>query len=224
MTTEQLTLTASAPVLDVKADLLCHIPKLRAFAISLYGRSGGRAERAEDLVQETMLKAWAHIHSFVPGTNMKAWLYTILRNEFYSEFRKRRNEVRDEDGSQAAKLQCQPAQEGHMHLLELDEAMSRLQSEQREALILVVASEHSYEDAAALCGCATGTMKSRVNRARAKLAELLAPAEKPEKPDVVWFRSLPAAEDGSPPHMPAYSIARDAVESVRSSHTRGTKF
>ena len=87
MRTEQSPLTQCSPVSDVKGDLLGALPKLRAFAISLCGRTGGRVERAEDLVQETVMKALANLHSFVPGTNMTGWLYTILRNEFYSEYR-----------------------------------------------------------------------------------------------------------------------------------------
>jgi RNA polymerase sigma-70 factor (ECF subfamily) len=159
------------------------LPKLRAFAVSLCGRSGGRAERADDLVQETIVKALSNINSFVPGTNMTAWLYTILRNEFYSEYRKRRREVQDEDGIFAAKLISKPSQEGHMGFLELQDALDQLRPEHREALILVAASGHSYEDAAKLCACAIGTVKSRVNRARAKLAELLA---MPEQPKIAW--------------------------------------
>src|SRR6202041_3762355 len=160
----------SSVTIDIKDDLLGAIPNLRAFAISLCGRGA----RADDLVQETLVKAWANIHSFEPGSNMIAWLYTILRNEFYSEYRKRRHEVGDEEGRHAARLATRPTQEGHMQFQDFRAALDRLAADHREALILVGASGLSYEDAAAICGCAVGTMKSRVNRARTRLADLLA--------------------------------------------------
>jgi len=167
----------------VKEDLLAALPNLRAFAISLCGRGA----RADDLVQETLVKAWANIDSFQPGTNMIAWLYTILRNEYYSEYRKRRHEVSDEDGRHAARLATRPTQEGRIQFLDFRAALDRLAPDHREALILVGASGLSYEDAAALCHCAVGTMKSRVNRARTRLAELLAmPANNHLEPDMTW--------------------------------------
>jgi RNA polymerase sigma-70 factor (ECF subfamily) len=158
-----------APPPCPKDEMLAAVPKLRGFAVSLCGRTA----RADDLVQETLVKAWANLGSFQPGSNMVAWLCTILRNEFYSEFRRRRHEVGDEEGRFAARLATLPAQEGHMRLLEFRDALALLADEQREALILVGASGLSYEEAAAICGCAVGTMKSRASRARAKLAEIL---------------------------------------------------
>ena len=152
-----------------KDEMLAAVPKLRGFAVSLCGRTA----RADDLVQEALVKAWGNLGSFQPGSNMVAWLCTILRNEFYSEFRRRRHEVGDEDGRFAARLATLPAQEGHMRLLEFRDALALLADEQREALILVGASGLSYEEAAAICGCAVGTMKSRASRARAKLSEIL---------------------------------------------------
>jgi len=154
---------------QITADLLGVIPNLRAFAVSLCGN----IDRADDLVQETLVKAWSNIASFVEGTNLRAWLFTILRNIYYSEYRKRRREVADPDGSFAAKLATVPAQTGHMDLLDFRAALQRLPSDQREALILIGASGLSYEEAAGVCGCAIGTMKSRVNRARSRLAEML---------------------------------------------------
>ncbi len=165
--------TPVSPIADIEGELLMALPTLRAYAISLCGRS----ERADDLVQETAVKALANMSSFLPGSNLMAWLYTILRNEFYSEYRKRRREVEDDEGHYAAKMECRPDQEGHMRFLDLRDALDRLAPDHRKALILVGAAGHSYDDAATLCGCAVGTMKSRVNRARGKLAELLgAPA------------------------------------------------
>lgn len=193
---------------DVKAELLLALPRLRAFAISLCGRTGGRAERADDLVQETLLKALAHITSFVPGSNMIAWLYTILRNEFYSQYRKNRLEVQDQDGEHAARLQTRASQEDHIHFLELGDAMDRLRPEHREALILVAASGLSYDDAATLCACAVGTMKSRVSRARVRLSEMLQIAEPCETPETAWTDASDAANDLDPvSRIPIWSVA-----------------
>lgn len=155
---------------DLRATMLASVPNLRAFAISLCGNS----DRANDLVQETLLKAWAHQDSFQPGTNMQAWLFTILRNQFRSEYRKRRREVEDADGVHAQTLTAPEGQTSHVEMEELKKALEQLPSDQREALILVGASGFSYEEASQICGCAVGTIKSRVNRARMRLAELLA--------------------------------------------------
>ena len=130
-------------------------------------------DRADDLVQETLLRALANIDSFQPGSNLAAWLFTILRNLFRSDYRKRRREVEDADGSYAKTLKTQPAQSAHLEFEEFRAALDKLPQDQREALILVGASGFSYEDAAAICGCAVGTIKSRVNRARSKLSALL---------------------------------------------------
>ena len=150
--------------------MLSAVPSLRAFAISL----SGNVDRADDLVQETLLRAMANIDSFQPGTNMSAWLFTILRNLFRSEYRKRRREVEDADGSYADTLTSHPEQHGRIEFEEFRKALSQLPPDQREALILVGASGFSYEEAAGICSCAVGTIKSRVNRARTRLSELLA--------------------------------------------------
>jgi len=149
--------------------VLAAIPKLRAFAISL----SGNVDRADDLVQETMLRALANIHSFQPGTNLQAWLFTILRNLFRSEYRKRKREVEDVDGRHADSLVSHPEQDSNLEFKELRVALGKLPQDQREALILVGASGFSYEEAAAICECAVGTIKSRVNRARHRLASEL---------------------------------------------------
>jgi RNA polymerase sigma-70 factor (ECF subfamily) len=159
--------TPGPSIAELKDDLLKAIPKLRAYARNLCRST----ERADDLVQEALVKALAHINTFVPGSNLTAWLYTILRNEFYSAFRKRRREVEDNGGRHAALLQVRPVQEGHMHFLDVRNALTRLTTEHREALMLVV-SGLSYQEAAVMCGCASGTMKSRISRARDKLAEM----------------------------------------------------
>jgi RNA polymerase sigma-70 factor, ECF subfamily len=155
---------------SVREAMLGAVPSLRAFAISL----SGNVDRADDLVQETLLRAMANIDSFQPGTNLPAWLFTILRNLFRSEYRKRRREVEDADGSYAESLKSYPEQHGRIEFEEFRVALMKLPADQREALILVGASGFSYEETAAICECAVGTIKSRVNRARRRLAELLA--------------------------------------------------
>jgi RNA polymerase sigma-70 factor (ECF subfamily) len=154
---------------EITANILEIIPNLRAFAVSLCGNF----DRADDLVQETILKAWNKLDSFVEGTNLRAWLFTILRNVYFSEYRKRRREVEDADGAFAGKLTTAPGQNSHMDMLDFRAALDRLPVDQREALILIGGSGLSYEEAASICGCPVGTMKSRVNRARTRLGELL---------------------------------------------------
>jgi RNA polymerase sigma-70 factor, ECF subfamily len=154
---------------DFKRNLIASLPKLRAFAVSLIGNP----DRADDLVQDTIMKAWAKQDSFELGTNIKAWLFTILRNEFYSQMRKRGREVQDSDGIFTEQLSVHPAQYGSLDLQDFRKALEKLPDDQREAIILVGASGFSYEEAADICGCAVGTIKSRVSRARTRLQELL---------------------------------------------------
>ncbi len=149
--------------------MLAAVPRLRAFARSL----SGNIDRADDLVQETLARAIAHIDSFRPGTNMTAWLFTILRNQFRSEYRKRRHEVEDTDGSYADSLKSPPAQNSRVELGEFRLALATLPFNQREALLLVGAAGFTYDEAAHICETVAGTIKSRVNRARTRLLELL---------------------------------------------------
>ncbi|MBD8556577.1 RNA polymerase sigma factor [Rhizobium sp. CFBP 8762] len=152
-----------------KREMLSALPSLRAFAMSLIGRH----DRADDLVQDTIMKAWAKQDHFEMGTNMKAWLFTILRNELYSQMRKRGREVQDSDGFFTESLAQHPSQYGSLDLQDFRKALESLPSDQREAIILVGASGFSYEEAAEICGCALGTIKSRVNRARQRLQDIL---------------------------------------------------
>jgi len=149
--------------------MIAEMPNLRAFAISL----SGNVHQADDLVQETLLKAWSNANNFVAGTNLRAWLFTILRNTYYSIYRRRGREVQDSDGIYAKRIATAAPQESAMEMQEFRVALTKLSEEHREALLLVGASGFSYEEAAEVCGVAVGTVKSRVNRARAKLAELL---------------------------------------------------
>ncbi len=156
--------------LSLKDLLLAELPSLRAFALSL----AGAEDRADDLVQDTLMKAWANASSFEEGTNMRAWLFTIMRNTFFSQYRKARREVQDVDGEAASRLVAMPDQMAHLDFVDFRAHLERLPADQREALVLIGASGFSYEEAAEICGCAVGTIKSRVNRARRRLMELLA--------------------------------------------------
>lgn len=160
---------ASRTKAETRDELVGLVPELRAFALSL----SRNPSAADDLVQETVLKAWAKLDSFTPGTNMRAWLFTILRNTFYSGARKAQREVADVDGAHAARLSQGPDHDGRLALRDFAVAFAKLPDEQREVLILIGASGLSYEEAAQTCGCAVGTIKSRLNRGRARLAELL---------------------------------------------------
>src|SRR5271156_1852330 len=154
---------------DFKTELLGLVPFLRAFARSLTGNQ----EAADDLAQETLVKAWQSRASFTPGSNLKAWLFTILRNQFYSD---RRRAWRQAPWDQEAAERI-PGSSGEQawaaELSDTARALAGLSDEQREALILVGAGGFSYEDAAAICHCAVGTVKSRVARARKTLVALL---------------------------------------------------
>lgn len=152
-----------------KADLLDLIPFLRAFARSLCGNQ----ETADDLAQETLVKAWQARNMFAPGTNLKAWLFTILRNQFYSDRRRAwRQAPWDQDA--AERIPGSSAEQSWAaELSDTTRALAQLSDEQREALILVGAGGFSYEDAAAICHCAVGTVKSRVARARKSLLAIL---------------------------------------------------
>ena len=156
------------PNASVQRAILAKVPELRAFAISLCRNR----DRADDLVQETVLRAWANIDSFQPETNLSAWLFTIMRNHLRSEYRKRRHELEDLDGGYAESVTCQPEQETWLRLQELRAALGRLPINQREPLMLY-ASGCSYAEIARVCGSKVGTIKSRLNRGRIRLTELM---------------------------------------------------
>jgi len=119
------------------------------------------------------MKAWAKQDSYQMGTNIKAWLFTILRNEFYSQMRKRGREVQDTDGAFTERMSVHPSQYGVLDMADFKKALDSLPPDQREAIILIGASGFSYEEAAEICKCAVGTMKSRVSRARTRLQDIL---------------------------------------------------
>ncbi len=174
MTTSEQPGAARPDPSSMKRQLVGAVPVLRAFARSL----AGNRDRADDLVQETLARALANWDKFQEGTNLHAWLVTILRNQFYSEGRKRRREVEDVDGVMAGQLSDRPSQMGHLELGEFVRALQTLPDVQREALLLVGASGFSYEETAEICGVRVGTIKSRVSRARSRLEELLDGSQK----------------------------------------------
>lgn len=154
---------------DFKRELTEVIPHLRAFARGLCGRP----DMADDLVQEALLKAWAAQDRFEPGTSMRAWTFVILRNAYLTDMRRNRFRGNYDEGV-AERILTQPAeQEEPLHLSDMHRALLTLPPERREALLLVGAGGFSYEEAAQICGCALGTIKSRVGRARATLNEML---------------------------------------------------
>lgn len=149
--------------------ILSEVPALRAFARSLTRN----VVSADDLVQDTLVKAISNIEKFQEGTNVRAWLFTIQRNIFYSQKRKAARETEDPDGDLAGQLAVKPDHDGRLEMAEFHRAFEQLKAEQREALTLIGAMGFSYEEAAEMCGVATGTMKSRVGRARKELAVLM---------------------------------------------------
>ncbi len=160
-----------------KRELTGVIPHLRAFARGLCGRP----DLADDLVQETLLKAWAAQERFEPGTSMRAWTFVILRNAYLTDMRRNRFRA-DYDETVAERILVAPAaQEGPMHLSDMHRALLTLPPERREALLLVGAGGFSYEEAANICGCAVGTIKSRVGRARATLSQMIESGQIPRR-------------------------------------------
>ena len=170
---------ATAPVLNARSDpkmelqfkkeLVNLIPHLRAFARTL----AGNPTAADDLAQDAMMKAWDARASYQMGTNMKAWTFMILRNQFYSEKRRSwRSTQLDQEAAERTLIAIDDP-ESPVHLDEMRQAIKKLPAEQREALILVGAGGFAYEEAADICGCAVGTVKSRVSRARRALHEIM---------------------------------------------------
>lgn len=165
-------MTKSTPN-DPRDELVEHLSALRAFALSLT-REGASAD---DLVQDTIVKAWTNIDKFQAGTNLRAWLFTILRNTFFSSKRKTKREVSDPEGVHAGALFEKPQHDGRLAMNEFMRAFDQLSAEHREVLILVGANGYSYQEAADMMSVAAGTAKSRASRARARLCELLGLAE-----------------------------------------------
>lgn len=162
---------------DFKRELTDVVPHLRAFARGLCGRP----DMADDLVQETLLKAWAAQERFEPGTSMRAWTFVILRNAYLTDMRRNRFRGEYDEGVAERILTAPAGQEEPIHLSDMHRALLTLPPERREALLLVGAGGFSYEEAASICGCAVGTIKSRVGRARATLNSMLAEGSIPQR-------------------------------------------
>lgn len=159
--------------------LVALLPHLRAFARGLCGRP----DMADDLVQEAVMRAWSARSNFTPGTNLKAWTFTILRNYFLNDLRRGRRETELDDHTAETMLVTRATQEEGLHMNDLQHALERLPDDRREALLLVGASGFSYEEAAQVCDVPIGTMKSRVARGRAQLHAILDEASLPPPPD-----------------------------------------
>jgi len=160
-----------------KAELTKVIPHLRAFGRSL----SGNRDLADDLVQETLLKAWAARKRFQAGTNMRAWTFIILRNLFLSQMRRARFKGEWDDLTADRLLAAPASQDRHVELADMQRALLHLPQPQREALILVGAGGFAYEEAAEICGCAVGTIKSRVARGRVALEALMTGGQLPSR-------------------------------------------
>jgi RNA polymerase sigma-70 factor (ECF subfamily) len=142
---------------------------MRSFALSLCRDE----QQADDLVQEALVKGWQRRDSFEQGTNLRAWLFTILRNNYVSEVRRKNLMPVEASNDCVERLSEHPAQPAHIDLQDFAAGLGKLEPAQREALILVGAEGFTYEEAAQICGVAVGTIKSRVNRARRHLVKLL---------------------------------------------------
>ncbi len=181
----------------VNDDMVALMPQLHNFARSL---TRDRV-RADDLVQEALTRAVTHIERFRPGTNLKAWLFTIVRNEHYSQLRRRKFEAYGVNTEDLPEPSVPADHDGKLELRDLNRALAALSPSQRTALILVSASGFSYEEAAEICGCAVGTIKSRVARARETLMQMIEgvlPIPKPQ-----------ASPQGQRPHqrLPGFGVA-----------------
>lgn len=149
--------------------LMLHTPQLRAFAISL----SGSHSTADDLVQETLLRAWNNRDKFEMGTNLRAWLLTILRNIYFNQWRRQKRSPVTGGDDHLNYVGRDAEQPGHMELLDVKRLLAELPDVQREAVLLVGVEGLSYDEAAVIAGCAVGTIKSRLSRARTTLAELM---------------------------------------------------
>ncbi len=161
--------TIDQPLEEFKAQMVALIPSLRAFARGLCRDR----EQADDLAQEAMMRAWAARDSFTPGTNFRAWMFMIVRNQFYTSKRKSaRMASWDPEAAERILVQA-PTQEMTLHVKDLDKALERLPAQQREMLLLVAGAGMSYEEASVVAGCSLGTVKSRLARGRTALMRLV---------------------------------------------------
>ncbi len=151
--------------LAAQSDVVDLIPALRAFARTFCQKP----EEADDLVQETLMRALANLDKFEPGTRLKSWLFTIMRNTFCTRIKKSSRESVGLPEALTATLVTEASQDWVVQADEVRRALERLPAHHREILVLIVMLGERYEDAAVICGCAVGTIKSRLNRAREQL-------------------------------------------------------
>ena len=164
-------MTKPASSADPRERIVDHLPEMRAFAMSLTREPAA----ADDLVQDAVVKAWKSFHQFQSDTNLRAWLFTIVRNTFYSDLRRSRRERAHIEEAILDNGSLPPPADPLIAVMDFEKAFSLLPAEQREALILVGATGMSYDEASETCGVAVGTIKSRINRGRARLVALLGP-------------------------------------------------
>jgi RNA polymerase sigma-70 factor (ECF subfamily) len=155
------------------SEMTASLPALRSFARSLCRQR----DMADDLVQETMVRAWSSRHTFLPGSKFRPWLFTILRNQFYNAVRKQGRLVAWEPEAAERLLVQQPEQETRIHVADIEGALRQLPEGQREMLMLIAGAGLSYEEAAEVADCKLGTVKSRINRGRAGLRAIIADGE-----------------------------------------------
>lgn len=150
-------------------EMTASLPALRSFARSLCRQR----DMADDLVQETMIRAWSSRHTFMPGSKFRPWLFTILRNQFYTAIRKSSRTVIWEPEAAERILVQEPEQEARLHLEDIEQALGQLPASQREMLVLIAGAGLSYEEAAVVADCKIGTVKSRINRGRAAMRAII---------------------------------------------------
>lgn len=197
--------TASAEEFCFRDSVVELLPQLRAFARALTGNR----DRADDLVHETIVRALNAERQFQPGTNLRAWLFTILRNQHISIIRRRRAEVTPLDDLPDSAVATPAAQLSNVEFKQVARVLADMPIAFREALVLVGGAGLSYEEAAAVCGCAVGTIKSRVSRARRDLHRQMG-AAKPESLFANENAAETSAEDAAePPKSPSPDPASD---------------
>jgi RNA polymerase sigma-70 factor, ECF subfamily len=175
---------------EFKQELLPLIPNLRSYACAL----SRNRDWADDLVQETILRAWTNRARYQPESNMKAWLFTILRNHFYNELRQKKRSVELSNDVASRTASMRENQSNSLHLRDVARAFADLSNEQREALVLVSIDGLSYEESARICNCAIGTVKSRVARARGALDAKLGGSSAGSSP-AIYAKSAAVASD-----------------------------